>query len=92
MIANHVSSLRKAAQKYVWSSPDIFSHRLVLEYLRSVSINTRFTPTVRGIFDISTLTIISQTCEILEDAVLFRVAFLMAFFGFLRMSNIAPPF
>ena len=53
-------------------------------------INTRFTPTVRGIFDITTLSLISQTCESLEDAALFRAVFLLAFFGFLRMSNIAP--
>ena len=85
----YVYSLRQAARKYLWS-PDVFSHRLVLEYLRSVSINTRFTATVRGIFDITTLSLISHTCEILDDPALFRAAFLLAFFGFLRMSNIAP--
>ena len=89
MITSYVSSLKKAAHKYSWS-PDVFPHRLVLEYLRSVSINTRFTPTVRGNFDTTTLSLISQICEILEDAALFRAVFLLAFFGFLRMSNIAP--
>ena len=89
VITSYISSLKKAAQKYSWS-PDVFSHRLVLEYLRSVSINTRFTPTVRGIFDITILSLISQTCKILEDAALVRAVFLLAFFGFLRMSNIAP--
>ena len=47
-------------------------------------------PTIRGIFDISTLTLISQTCDILKNASLFRAAFLLAFFGFHKMSNIAP--
>ena len=89
VILNYISSLKKAAIKYSWPS-HIFSHRLIQEYLRSVSINSRFTPTPRGIFDISTLSLISQTCEILEDPPLFRAIFLLAFFGFLRMSNIAP--
>ena len=66
VIVNYVSSLKKASIKYSWS-PDVFTHRLILEYLRSVSINTRFSPTVRGIFDISSLLLISQTCAILED-------------------------
>ena len=89
VILSYDSSLKKAALKYSWS-PDVFSHRLVSEYLRSASINTRFTPIVRGIFDITTLALISQTCEILEDPALFRTVFLLAFFGFLRMSNMAP--
>ena len=50
VIISYVSSLRKATHKYEWS-PKVFSHRLVLEYLGSVSMNTRFTPTVRGIFE-----------------------------------------
>ena len=76
VMLNYMSSLRKASQKYSWS-PQIFSHRL------------RFSLTIRGIFDISTLALISQTCHILDDPPLFRAAFLLAFFGFLRMSNIA---
>ena len=76
--------------KYHWH-PEVLSHRLVTEYLRSISINTRFAPTPRGIFDLSTLALISQAaCDILVDPPLFRAAFLLAFFAFLRMSNIAP--
>ena len=89
VMLNYMSSLRKASHKYSWS-PQVFSHRLILDYLRSVSLNSRFSPTIRGIFDISTLTLMSQTCDILEDPPLFRAAFLVAFFCFLRMSNIAP--
>ena len=66
------------------------SHRLVSDYLRSISINTRFAPTPRGIFDLTTLASISQACDILVDPLLFWAIFLLAFFAFLRMSNIAP--
>ena len=89
VLLNYISSLKRAALKYNWH-PEVLSHRLVLDYIRSISINSTFTPTPRGIFDISTLALISRTCVILDDPILFRAIFLLAFFGFLRMSNIAP--
>ena len=41
VMLNYVSSLKKAATKYHWH-PEVLSHRLVSDYLRSISINTRF--------------------------------------------------
>ena len=85
----YLSSIKKAASRYHWSlSP--FSHLAVLAYLRSISINSSFAPTPRGIFDLTTLALISRACNILEDPILFRAAFLTAFFAFFRMSNVAP--
>ena len=89
VMLNYVSSIKKAAIKYQWH-PEVLSHRLVSEYLRSISINTRFAPTPRGIFDLTTLALISQACDILSDPSLFRAIFLLAFFAFLGMANIAP--
>ena len=89
VMLNYISSIKKAATKYHWN-PEVLSHRLVSEYLRSISINTRFAPTSRGIFDLTTLALISQACDILTDPLLFRAIFLLAFFAFLRMSNMAP--
>ena len=54
----------------------------------SISINSSFNPTPRGIFDIKTLTSISSTCDILHDPPLYRAAFLLAFFAFLIMYNV----
>ena len=76
VILNYISSLKKAAVKYHWNS-EVLSHRLVSEYLRSISINTRFAPTHRGIFNLTTLALISQACEILMDPPLFRAIFLL---------------
>ena len=70
VMLNYVSSIRKAAVKYKWQ-PEVLSHRLITDYLRSISINTRFAPTPRGIFYLSTLALISQACEILIDPPLF---------------------
>ena len=66
------------------------SHYSVAKYIRSISINSTFRPTPRGIFDLHTLYRISMACDILPDLLLFRAIFLVAFYGFLRMSNMAP--
>ena len=63
---------------------------MVLRFLRSISINSTFSPTPRGIFSIEMLYHISLACDILPDPILYRSIFLLAYFGFLRMSNIAP--
>ena len=43
------------------------SHVTVAHYLRSISINSTFRPTPRGIFDIRTLYHISKACDNLTD-------------------------
>ena len=91
VILNYLSSLKFAARQYNWDLK-IFSHHLILAYTRSISINSSFNPTPQGIFDLTTLALISKTCNILDDPPPppYRAAFLLAFFAFLRMSNVAP--
>ena len=89
VILNYVSSLKTSAKQLHWDQT-IFNHHLIQSYLRSISINSSFHPTPRGIFDIRTLALISSTCDILHDPPLYRAAFLLSFFAFLRMSNVAP--
>ena len=66
------------------------SHPLTTGYIRGLSLHSPFRPTPRGVFDVPTLYLISQQCDNLPDPILFRAIFLTAFYGFLRMSNIAP--
>ena len=66
------------------------SHHSIAKYLRSLSINSMFRPTPRGVFNVHTLYKISVACDSLSDPPLYRAIFLVAFYGFLRMSNIAP--
>ena len=89
VIHNYISSIKLAAKRFHWPIFP-FSHHLVTSYLRSISINSTLPPTPRGIFYLSTLAAISRACGILDDPELFRAAFLVAFFAFLRMSNVAP--
>ena len=85
----YLSSLKTAAKKYKWDAEPLH-HQLVLAYLRSISINSTFSPTLRGTFDLGTLISISKACDKLQDPVLYRAVFLTSFFAFLHMSNVAP--
>ena len=89
VIRNYMSSVISMAKVYHLQHVDT-SHVLITRFLRSLSINSPFAPTPRGIFDIPTSYKISLACDILQHPVLFRTIFLTAFYGFLHMSNIAP--
>ena len=89
VIQNYLSSIRTMANECALDTSPL-SHYSVAKYIRSISINSTFRPTPRGIFDLHTLYRISMACDILPDPLLFRAIFLVAFYGFLRMSNMAP--
>ena len=89
VIKNYLVSLRTMAKFDKLSAEDLYFHSVTL-YLRSLTINSKFRPVPRDTFDIPTLLLISQACESLSDPPLYRAAFLLDFFGFLRMSTIAP--
>ena len=89
VIKNYISSINRQAKHFGWPT-EPFDHHLISDYIRSITINTKFVPRHKGVFDLPTLARISAACESLPDLPLFRAAFLLAFFAFLRMSNIAP--
>ena len=89
VISSYLSSIHSKAGLYSWDTSSL-SHPAIHRFIRSININSKFSPTPRGVFDIQTLYHISLSCDILHDPPLFRAIFLTAFFGFLRMSNIAP--
>ena len=89
VISSYLSSIHSKASFYNWDTSSL-SHPAIHRFIRSININSKFSPTPRRVFDIQTLYHISLSCDILSDPPLFRAIFLTAFFGFLRMSNIAP--
>ena len=89
VISAYLSSVRSMATLY--NLPlQTFSHPAITRLLRSISLTSHFAPTPRGVFDIPTLYNISMSCDTRDDPHLYRAIFLVAFYGFLRMSNIAP--
>ena len=89
VISAYLSSVRSMASLYNLPLQP-FSHPALTRLLRSISLTSHFAPTPRGVFDIPTLYNISMSCDTRDDPHLYRAIFLVAFYGFLRMSNIAP--
>ena len=89
VIKNYLASISTMAFHYNLD-PTPIKHQSVTKYLRSITINSPFSPTPRGVFAIQMLYQISLACDLLPDPILYRGTFLTAYFAFLRMSNIAP--
>ena len=81
VISNYLSSLATMAQRYNIKHGGTLKPSAVTRLMRSISINSKFAPTPRGIFDIKTLYLVSISCEILADPLLFR-AILQPIIGF----------
>ena len=58
--------------------------------LRACSLTMDFRPAINGIFTLQILNDIIRTCSILGQPCMYRCIFLIAFWGFLRISNCVP--
>ena len=58
--------------------------------LRACSITMDFSPSVKNVFTIPILHKIIAACTVLRQPLLYRSLFLLAFIGFLRISNCVP--
>ena len=60
--------------------------------LRGIKLSVHKPPTPKPLFSLQQLREISRLCQYFPSPAAFRAAYLVAFFGFFRISNIAPPF
>ena len=90
VIQNYHSSLKNFARTRGWDT-SAFNHQLVSDYVRSIILNSAFSPIAKGSFDLKTLAAIIQSYDLLSEpgTHLLQSSFLFALFGFSRMSNIA---
>ena len=65
-------------------------HRKMHLFVKSVSMNSKYFPRFKANFTIETLTRLAQACDQIRYGTVYKVAFLLAYFAFLRLSNIAP--
>ena len=89
MLANNVSAV-KAHFVMVGLKFQIWAHPRVKYFVKSVKINRPLCPVCRKIMSLNTLKKLVQACCILPSPHTFRAIFVMAFFVFLRISNLAP--
>ena len=89
MVANNISAIR--AKFVMYGLPhDLLHHPRIQYFIKSLKINRPLTVTTRNIMSLSTLETLVQLCESLPSGISFKAIFLIAFFVFLRISNVAP--
>ena len=89
-IFNYISALKFKFQWYNLLVSCLQSFKLSL-LLRSLKVNVRRLPRVKGIFDISTLKAICNACDLVPLGYVYRLIFWWLSLLFFRLSNLVPP-
>ena len=89
MVENHVSAIKAHFVLHDLSF-QVFSHPQVKYFLKALRINRPLSVRPHNIISIDRLAQISAACEDLSSGIVYRAVFLTAFFGFFRLSNLAP--
>ena len=89
-ILNYMSAIRS---QFTWFNLDTQTlfHPKIKHMLRALELSNHTAPIQKAIFDVPTLLKIIETCLLFPLPLTFRALFLLAFFGFLRISNLVPP-
>ena len=89
MICNNVSALKANFIMYDLEF-HLLEHPCIRFFTKSLKINRPMSLVKRNIISLPTLQQLVQACHDLVSPFTFKAIFLVAFFGFLRISNIAP--
>ena len=89
MLANNVSALK--ANFVMWGLDfNLWDHPRIKYFLKSVKVNRPLCPVCRNIMSLDMLVKSIRACDSLDSDFTYKAMFLMAFFGFLHISNLAP--
>ena len=88
-INNYISAVKSMFNWFDLKTP-IFDHPKVNSMLRAVEMSVHKTLLQKGIFHIDLLNKLIQACQGLPLSSVFKTIYLFAFFGFFRISNLAP--
>ena len=89
MLANNLSALKANCIMYGLDH-SLIDHQKVKYFMKSVKINRPLVVVPRNIMSIHMLKKLIKMCDQVPCGSVFKAVFLIAFFGFLRISNIAP--
>ena len=89
MIANYLSAIKASFVLYNMCY-SLLDHPRIKYFQKSMRINRPLAVTSHNIIDLAMLEQISQSCAQLNFPEVFRAIFLTGFFGFFRLSNLAP--
>ena len=88
-VANHLSALKAKFALHSLST-QIFDHQKVSYFVKSLKLNAPLTVTLHKIIDIPLLMNIVKQCDKFHMGQVFKAVYLLAFFSFLRISNLVP--
>ena len=88
VILNYMSALKHYFLRYSWRA-EVLSAPIVV---RGIKLSVYKPSTPKLLFSMAHIKEIFRLCDYFSSPVTYRAAFLIAFFGFFRISNIAPPF
>ena len=91
MITNYLSAI-KASFLFYNMPYSLLDHRRIKYFQKSMHIDRPLAVTSHNVIDLPLLERISKTCDHLNFPEVFRAIFLTGFFGFFRLSNLAPHF
>ena len=89
VVNNYVSALKYHFARYGWTL-SIFESALVRRFHRGLQYSVPANPQPKGLFSLTQILEISQLCESFESSLTYRAAYLLAFYGLFRISNLAP--
>ena len=86
-LQNYLAVFRHFAKIYDCKTSHLYNRKLDL-FLKSVSMNVPYQPKLRPVFTIPDLRRISMHCDAVANGLVYRAIFLLAYFGFFRLSNL----
>ena len=89
IISNYISAMKHFFMRYKWNER-VFEDVLVKRLLRGIQYSSVQKPRPKGLFSLRNIKEISQLCHSYESTLTYRAAFLLAFYGLFRISNLAP--
>ena len=89
MVSNYLSAIKANFVLYNMSF-SLLDHPRIRYFQKSMRIHRPLTLTSHNIVDLSMLERISRACNDISCSEVFRAIFLIGFFGFFRLSNLAP--
>ena len=89
MLANYVSTI-KAMFILFHLDHHVLEDPKIKYFIKSVRINKPLSFICRNIMDLKTLRNLVHLCDHSYMGIVYKAVFLTAFYGFLRLSNLAP--
>ena len=89
-LASYISALRHYFQLWDWDCKSL-AHRKTHLFIKAVSCNAKYIPRFKATLSISNLMNLATACDFIRHGPVYKAAFMLAFFAFLRVSNVAPP-